>query len=337
MKQISRLLFLSIFFASCASTPIPATATPVMTQTSAPTATLAFTDTPQPTPTETPDPNRPPGAIGQDEFGNYIKPWVKADGTPVIAENGTQLYETWVSVPVGPNGEMFNSWTEPHIKNPTLNGGIPVLEIPEYGFVPVMPISFFVKDGIQNVKFLGHILSPDKEGVDYAGQTRMILEDRSILDENTQNRRTTKAERVKFRLNYPDSLKIKTVDAQGNSHTLGGDTSFTIVLVDPSDIPNPDFLIGDYQGSSTVFASTFDDDKNTVTILVASTISVDQAPDPEDFTIRLVLEPIGFVLTLPIQSQEKMKAYPGKYPSPWILANMALKGDPPYFTLSDSP
>ncbi len=104
MKRISHLLLLSIFLASCTSAVTP---TPNVTVTRFAEVTVTFTPAPTstpteipPTPTETPDPNRPPDATGKDTEGNYTKPWMNADGTPVVDENGNQLYETWVSIPV---------------------------------------------------------------------------------------------------------------------------------------------------------------------------------------------------------------------------------------------
>jgi hypothetical protein len=118
MKQISHLLLLSIFLASCAVTPAPNAAV-------APQPTVTFTPTPTDipaTPTDTPDPNAPQG-FTRHENGMYYLDKV---------EDGINVTYTYM-VEKNSNGEvLFEGWT----KEKTKGQGIPLYDAPDSIGIP---------------------------------------------------------------------------------------------------------------------------------------------------------------------------------------------------------
>ena len=93
---------------------IPLTATPDTGATVTPTTAPTKESSP------TVDPNMPEGATGKDAQGNWIKPLLDTSGKPVV-ENGTPLYEKWVSVHfAGDLENVTGHWFGPHGTTPLI-------------------------------------------------------------------------------------------------------------------------------------------------------------------------------------------------------------------------
>jgi hypothetical protein len=321
MKRISHLLLLSIFLASCANAVTPTSNVTVtrfaeLTVTFTPVPTSMPTEIP-PTPSETPDPNRPPDATGQDKDGYYKE----IDGVKY-----RQVLDSKSNV-------LVDGWFGDHIKNPTYKGGIPSMDEPGFSLKPAMPIYFRVKDGI-TAMYLVHVTNLDfKGGNTYSVNAMDTLMSR-YYGKPLSHISTTELRNF-FNNIFPNEFSVSLTDAQGNTHAIYGDTSFTIVLVDPADIPNPDLNIPNRPNQPNILAFTiFDDAAHSVTILVANTAPIDSLSDQQ--FINTILIPYGHVLVFPDLNPSLWRANPGMASNATSFATMAFKGTP-YFTLSDSP
>jgi hypothetical protein len=268
---------------------------PVITPTGTPVTPTNKTPSTTPTarPSETPspevDPNKPPGATGKDKDGNYIKPWMKADGTPMVDDNNNQLFETWVSIPAGPNGELFESWTEPHIKNPTFNGGIQAGDRD----IKTVSIRFSVKEGI-TAPYLSHINTAEQSlfSREFYGK----LYER-ILNKRLRNITNEEAAKIMGDLDA-GRVTIPVTDVQGNTFELAinDKTKVNVFLAAPGDF-TPDAESTGSQ-SRTTFVLDANGNIETINIIVATK----SERSLEEFTpmefIGLTVRPF-FVLVAP--------------------------------------
>ncbi|MGA7195117.1 MAG: hypothetical protein WBW94_15960 [Anaerolineales bacterium] len=328
---ISFLIALALLSACATATTAAPTAFPEITSTSIPTS-IPPTATIAPSPTV--DPNMPVGATGKDANNNWIKPLLDASGKQVVSENGQPVNETWETYSSGPNGETINGWFVDHIKNPTVPGGIPFEDAPQKTLKPsAMVIDFKVKDGIK-APYLEHMAGSDSQGdFTYSTNALNILMDRYYG--KSPSSISTSELRDFLNNKFPNDFSISLTDAQGNPHTIYGDEKFTIVLVDPVDIPNSDFIPVRPNQSTILSFTTFDDKAHSVTILVANTIPFDQL-STEDF-MRVVFNPYGHVLAFSDLNPKLWVQEPETAAEATSFATLGLKGSSPYFTLSDSP
>lgn len=313
---MNRLPFILLIFllSACAS----AQNTPVIV----PTATsVVVKKTPTPRPSSTPEATRTPDPMANAPDG--ADGYETVDGKVVFFKLGvdgkTHNYDTGFKTP-----ESEIIWASSHIKNPTFKGGIPSVDEPGYGLQPAIPINIQVKLGIQ-APYIEHISNPDYTG----GQTYSMNAHRVL------RLRMGITDQLKFNLEiFPDKFEIQLTDKQGNPHTIYGDTSFKIILVDPADIPNPDFQVPKKNPNILSF-TIFDDKAHTVTILVANTKPIDQLSD-EEFMNTLLYQ-YGHILVFSDLSQDVWWADPGKASVATSFATMSRKGSPKYFELSPSP
>jgi hypothetical protein len=321
-------ILLTIFLTACAPVAIAVpSAEAAVTLTPTPILEATATAMARPTATENPLAGAPDEtATGKDAKGNWIRPATNPDGTPLLDSKGKQVFETWYTFSSGPSGETLSGWFEDHIRNgdyiPILQAGGSVKE--------GLPMQFKVKDGI-NAKYLEHEPLTGAEPGGFMGTVEMLLWNRYNME---QTQKVSLGDF--FKTIWPNNFSINLTDAQGKQHTIYGDTLFTVVLVDPSDISEPDWTLPNRSGPATKILSKaiYDNEKNEVTILVANTKPVDQWSD-QDF-IDSILWPYGYALLLPYQTRETLNTYSPNHVNAGSLANMALKGDP-YFVISDSP
>lgn len=288
-------------------------------------ATATVTAIPTATVTENPLAGAPEGTTAKDKDGNWIRPATNPDGTPLIDSKGKQVYETWLTFPSGPSGETISGWFENHVKDGT---SIPILQ--EGGSVKEgLPMQFVVKDGVA-APYLKHEPLTGVEPGGFMGTVEMLLWQRYNLEQ---------AQPVElgnfFKEIWPNNFSINLVDAQGNPHTIYSDTSFTVVLVNPLDIPEPDFSFGKLGTSGIYYNTTFDDVSHSVTILMATDKPFDTFSNQEK--MKFLLNQIGHILVFPDLDPTLWKTDTSKAAQATSLATMSLKGNLPYFILSDSP
>lgn len=331
MKRISLFLLLPILLASCATSSRysfgnAATPAPNVTVTSK--VTVTFTPPPTQTPTitstatEIPDPNAPADMTGVTREKN-------ADGTYDYFRTVEGEKQQWQVVMDGET-VVFSDWTVDHIKDsdyiPMMPGGGHVAE----GF----PMQFFVQDGL-SANYISHPTGAGMKAGGYMGSVEMVLYNRYKLEHPEITRQDF------WNTIWPDKYETTVTDVDGKDHTITDNTSFKIVLVDADSLNDDagnlsfDFKTKTISGRSDILSRTiFDDDSHTVTILVASSLPVNELNDQE--FIETLLVPFGHILVIPDQAQKNWLGS-GLAQRAGSIANMALKGDPSYFTISDSP
>lgn len=326
-------ILLTIFLTACAPVAIAVpSAEAAVTLTPTPILEATATAMARPTATENPLAGAPDEtATGKDAKGNWIRPATNPDGTPLLDSKGKQVFETWYTFPSGPSGETLSGWFEDHIKEGTLNGGIPVVDKTAQT-KSGLPIYFMVKDGIK-AKFLQHIPGTGMDpGVNYNGNALYTLISRYYQKPISQ---VSSSEMENFGKIWPNNFSINLTDAQGKPRTIYGDTSFTIVLVGPEDIPTPDFVLGRATSPISNYFTFFDESSHSVKILVSTTKPFDQYTNKE--MMDIILDQIGHILVFSDLNPKLWGADPGKAAQATSLANMALKGNIPYFIISDTP
>ena len=334
MQRLISFLAIIMVLTACQpfveSKPATSTAIPTATVEVLPTSTTAPTQIPA-TPTATSDPNMPKSATGKNANNNWIKPLLDANGNLLKDHLGNQVYATWETYPVGINGQTITGWFVNHIRNGINIPIVDAINLLKAG----MPMHFMVKEKIV-AKYLEHKPNTGADpGVDYLGNVQALLESRYYEKPFHQ---ISTSEGMDFLTTiFPNNFAKPVTDAQGNSHTIYGDESFTVVLADPSDIPNPDFVIPNDSGPATsiLSATIFDDEHRSVTILVANTKPY---PLSDQDLIGTILRPLGHDIVFADLSQKAWKnALYSQIGNADSFAYMALKGTPSYFTLSDLP
>lgn len=314
MKEISRLLFLSIFLASCANAVTPAPNMTV-TFTSLPTATPTEMPTAIPTPTENPLAGAPEGATGKNSKGEWIR--------KVTDETGKPHIYTWIELT-----SELSDWFEPHGEDVMLFRH----EDDPYGASSMIPMDVYFQEGVSGPYIREAIRPGSTSTVSLTGVLSQQIGERFVLDRNKKLSADTWPE-IRNQMEN-NSLNISFITPDGSHSFAPSKTKgYRVYFVDwnsADPVTNPNYW---EFGSNWRLMTT---GKNNEVIYIISSKKPLENVGKTEFAQMLFLG-LARVINNADQSEEYFKLHQAGTNKMWSFADWAINQSLPTIDISSTP